>query len=321
MRRIIAVFCTFFLFVLLHPTFTSAQGTFICQCAGVDAAGNCISWQPAPGGISCSNDPVANPVANANTCSGCILGGSECTASCTFQTDIQEIPYGGACNQNNPNLVCGSDPDNPSANVACRQGEQYGGVSRCLRTNNLTPAGQICGDDSECAGFQDGTTCTYMPNSGGATVCATPQQRAQLSCQTDASGFLLCSNNPPPPNDDDDDQGGNGGNGGQQNPGEKAEEVQCEGQPGTIDTAIGCIPINDVAALTSFFLRWALGIAGGVSLMMIGFAGYRIATSQGDPRRLQGGQELLMSAIGGLLMVVLSVYLLRFIGVDLLGLF
>lgn len=88
-----------------------------------------------------------------------------------------------------------------------------------------------------------------------------------------------------------------------------------------INTGIGCVPINDINALTQFFLSWALGIAGGVSLLLIGLSSFKIATSQGDPRRLQGGQELLMSAIGGLLMVVLSVYLLRFIGVDLLGLF
>lgn len=100
-----------------------------------------------------------------------------------------------------------------------------------------------------------------------------------------------------------------------------AKRVQCAGQPNTISTAIGCVPIGNITTITHFFLGWALGIAGGVALLLIGFSGYRIATSQGDPKRLQGGQELLMSAIGGLLMVVLSVFLLRFIGVDLLGLF
>lgn len=100
-----------------------------------------------------------------------------------------------------------------------------------------------------------------------------------------------------------------------------AELVQCDDQEGTINTAIGCIPIGDVNQMARFFLGWGLGIAGGVALLMIGFASFRIMTSQGDPRRLQGGQELLLSALGGLLMVILSVYLLRFVGVDLLGIF
>lgn len=90
---------------------------------------------------------------------------------------------------------------------------------------------------------------------------------------------------------------------------------------GHINTAIGCIPLGDTNTMAAFFLRWGVGIAGGIALLMIGFASYKIATSQGDPRRLQGGQELLLSAIGGLLMLVLSVYLLRFIGVDILMIF
>lgn len=88
-----------------------------------------------------------------------------------------------------------------------------------------------------------------------------------------------------------------------------------------INTAIGCIPFEDMTQITQFFLRWAVGMAGGLALILIVVASYRIMTSQGDPRRMQGGQELLLSAIGGLVMVVLSVYLLRFIGVDLFGLF
>lgn len=104
-------------------------------------------------------------------------------------------------------------------------------------------------------------------------------------------------------------------------PSNRSEETR-EGCPSThISTAIGCIPFSDTATMTTFFLRWAVGIAGGIALFMVGLASFRITTSQGDPRRLQGGQELLMSAIGGLLMIVLSVFLLRFIGVNLLGLF
>jgi len=100
-----------------------------------------------------------------------------------------------------------------------------------------------------------------------------------------------------------------------------ASIIQCPNRPGTINTAIGCIDFNDINLTSQFFLRWLLGIAGGVALFLIGLASYQIATSQGHPRRLQGGQELLLSAIGGLIMIILSVFLLRFIGVDLLGIF
>lgn len=100
-----------------------------------------------------------------------------------------------------------------------------------------------------------------------------------------------------------------------------AEKVGRGCPSGSVNTAIGCISYTTANDTTAFFIRWGLGIAGGIALLTIGFASYRIATSQGDPRRLQGGQELLLSAIGGLLMIMLSVFLLRFIGINLLNIF
>jgi hypothetical protein len=43
-------------------------------------------------------------------------------------------------------------------------------------------------------------------------------------------------------------------------------------------------------------------------------------SSSGDPERLKGGQELLTSAIAGLIMLIFSVFILRVIGVDILKL-
>jgi hypothetical protein len=102
---------------------------------------------------------------------------------------------------------------------------------------------------------------------------------------------------------------------------ETSERVKLKCPKNEISTAIGCVPIGDITQITQFFLRWAVGVAGGIALLLVGLASYQIMSSQGDPRRLQGGQELLLSAIGGLIMVILSIYLLRFVGVDLLGLF
>lgn len=87
-----------------------------------------------------------------------------------------------------------------------------------------------------------------------------------------------------------------------------------------IDTAIGCIPIGSGQEFTEFILKWALGIAGGVAFLLILYSGFMIMTSTGDPKKLQAGRELLTAAISGLVLLIFSVFILRLIGVDILGL-
>lgn len=88
-----------------------------------------------------------------------------------------------------------------------------------------------------------------------------------------------------------------------------------------INTAIGCIPVKGSSQDTiQFILRWALGVGGGIAFLLIVLSGFQIMTSQGNPERLKAGQELLTSAIMGLLMIIFSVFILRFIGIDLLAL-
>lgn len=88
----------------------------------------------------------------------------------------------------------------------------------------------------------------------------------------------------------------------------------------SIYTAIGCVPFNDTNALVGFILGWAIGIGGGIAFLLMISAGFMIMTSQGNPERLKAGQELMTSAIAGIIMLVFSVFILKFIGVDILGL-
>ena len=88
-----------------------------------------------------------------------------------------------------------------------------------------------------------------------------------------------------------------------------------------IYTAIGCIPVltKDVNNFLSWILTWAIGIAGGIAFLLILLAGFQIITSQGNPEKMKAGQELLTAAIMGLLLLIFSVFILNFIGVDVLG--
>jgi len=91
-----------------------------------------------------------------------------------------------------------------------------------------------------------------------------------------------------------------------------------------IDTAIGCIPVlsNDGGTeFMEFILRWAIGVGGGIAFLLILYAGFMLMTSTGNPERIKAGQELLTSAISGLILLIFSVFILNFIGINILGIF
>ena len=201
-----------------------------------------------------------------------------------------------------------------------------GGGSPCSSSNQLTLTGDVCknlGDsclqndsnfcnpDAECS--DDGVvvtstlsefsfvckqknppTCERCENfTDGSQECVPAEAYANTSCAA------AC---------------------GQQSLSSGSGSITCDGDGLTIDTAIGCIPIGDPAALSTFFLKWAVGIGGGIAFLLMLYAGFIIMTSTGNPEKIKSGQQLLTSAVAGLLMIVFSVFILRFIGIDLLGL-
>lgn len=87
-----------------------------------------------------------------------------------------------------------------------------------------------------------------------------------------------------------------------------------------IETAIGCVPVGDTNTFMGWVLGWAVGIGGGIAFLLIIYASFMVMTSQGVPDRLKAGQELLTSAISGLIMLIFAVFVLKFIGIDILGL-
>ena len=95
----------------------------------------------------------------------------------------------------------------------------------------------------------------------------------------------------------------------------------CDDGSTGIQTAIGCIHVlNTPEEFLSDILRWAVGIGGGIAFLLILYAGFMIMTASGNPERIKAGQELLTSAIGGLILLVFSIFILKFIGIDIMGL-
>lgn len=92
---------------------------------------------------------------------------------------------------------------------------------------------------------------------------------------------------------------------------------QCRSRDG-IWTAVGCIPTRPVNMVQTV-MGIGLSLAGGVCLLMILAAGFTFSTSQGDPKKTGQAKEMMTSAIVGLVFILMSVTILQFIGVGLLG--
>ena len=86
-----------------------------------------------------------------------------------------------------------------------------------------------------------------------------------------------------------------------------------------IDTAFGSFS-TDPAEIAQQFLGIAVGIAGGVAFLLMVFGSYRLIFAGGNPESIQHGREIITAAIVGLLVVIFSVFILRLIGISILGL-
>jgi hypothetical protein len=160
-------------------------------------------------------------------------------------------------------------------------------------------------------GYRWGGECAVITNPGGCTSAG------PFTCIEDTQCGSLgdpCCANPPPCNTGltciaglcaDTSAPGN-------------QTALCAGGE-AIDSAIGCIPVKTNSAFLVAITAWAVRIAAGIAFIMIVVAGFLTMTAGGDPQKVQAARELLTAAITGLLLILLSGFLLRTIGVDLLG--
>ena len=100
---------------------------------------------------------------------------------------------------------------------------------------------------------------------------------------------------------------------------ENTKCVKCTTNGAGAWTAIGCIK-TDISGFFSTLLTFGISIAGGIAFLLILLGGFQILTSAGNPEQLNAGKELVGSAITGLLLIIFSVFFLKIIGVDILGL-
>ena len=93
----------------------------------------------------------------------------------------------------------------------------------------------------------------------------------------------------------------------------------CIGKDGKTWTAIGCVPTS-AGGFVQSILRFVLPLAGALSFLGILFGGFIFVTSAGDPIKLAQGKSTLIGSIGALLLIIFAIFLLRFVGFNVLGL-
>jgi len=94
--------------------------------------------------------------------------------------------------------------------------------------------------------------------------------------------------------------------------------VSCANNYG-VWTGLGCIRTNKVSTFvqdTAFSVGFS--IAGAISFLCILYAAIVIQTSRGNPEKIKKARENLRACITGLLLIIFSVFILRFIGVNIL---
>lgn len=84
------------------------------------------------------------------------------------------------------------------------------------------------------------------------------------------------------------------------------------------DTAIGDLA-TDPSGFVSRVFTFLLGFSGGIAVLVFIAAGYKYMTSQGNPEGVKAAQEMIVSAVSGLLFVIFSYVILKVIGADILG--
>lgn len=103
---------------------------------------------------------------------------------------------------------------------------------------------------------------------------------------------------------------------GNRNPSPSPGEVYCP----KFHTALFGDIATDPASFIGAIMGAILSLAGGIAVLIIIWAGYKMAMSRGNPEKIEEAKEQLTSAIIGLLFIIFSLVILEIIGVDILRL-
>ncbi len=104
------------------------------------------------------------------------------------------------------------------------------------------------------------------------------------------------------------------------NPDLKVKCLACQGSGTVVNgvwTGIGCLPTNFAGIVGSIFTLFS-GMMGGLVFICLLSNGIKIMSSRGNPEALKKGQEAITACLVGFVVLALSVFFLKIVGVDIL---
>lgn len=93
--------------------------------------------------------------------------------------------------------------------------------------------------------------------------------------------------------------------------------MDCTTKPSHTWTVVGCVP-NTAYGLGQKILSLSVSIAGGVAFLSFLYGAFLILTAKGDREQLENGKDILIKSIGGLFIILFAVFILNFVGVEVL---
>ena len=97
-------------------------------------------------------------------------------------------------------------------------------------------------------------------------------------------------------------------------------KVHDSGAGSCANLAIGISSCPKLSEFVNRILSIALGSFGGIAFLLLIYGGLRLVASQGDPKALQEARTIITAAITGLLFAIFAVFILRLLGIGILGL-
>lgn len=86
---------------------------------------------------------------------------------------------------------------------------------------------------------------------------------------------------------------------------------------GECETAFGKIPTKPDEFATKI-LTISVSLGGAFAFILMVFGAIRVLTSSGDQKSVAAGRDMIVAAVSGLLFIIFSVVILRFIGISIL---